>query len=281
MNIKEENKSGQESAAIVSKITELTLELGVQRKNNEDLRKQLQELCANFTAYRAGHLKSSIESDVKEKRDGDSTRNNAGSDRISTSPTWGKSRKYVTPSSLEWDSKGESSTSQSDHGWGNSPARRKDRRRTPPRDDRRVERQRSPSISKFSNRDTHTKKIGSCFTDLPSYIINANEEHPKFLSLHKELGIPGTSDTKNRTVSLNFYYAKVLKLCYDHQNTLTMKETTDNAIMDIYEETIEHNKKEPNPYEHYDDSYIVSSSICKLGEHTRERRDHKKTGFRL
>jgi hypothetical protein len=60
-----------------------------------------------------------------------------------------------------------------------------------------------------------------------------------------------------------------------------MKEATDNAIMDIYEETIEHNKKEPNPYEHYDGSYIVSSSICKLGEHTRERRDHKRAGFRF
>ncbi len=55
---------------------------------------------------------------------------------------------------------------------------------------------------------------------------------------------------------MNFYYAKVLKLCNDHQNTLIMKEATDKVIMDIYEETIEHNKKEPNPYEHYDDSYI-------------------------
>ncbi len=48
-----------------------------------------------------------------------------------------------------------------------------------------------------------------------------------------------------------------------------------------YEETIEHNKKEPNPYEHYDDAYILSSSISKLGEHTRERMDHKKANFRL
>jgi hypothetical protein len=118
----------------------------------------MHELFANFTAYRAGHLKSSIKSDVKAKMDGDSVRNNAGSDRISSSPAWGKIKKNVTPSSSEWDSKGDSSTSQSDHDWGKPPARRKDRRRTPPRDDRRVERQRSPPNSKFSNRDTYAKK---------------------------------------------------------------------------------------------------------------------------
>ncbi len=88
--LKEENIIGQESAASANKIKELTLELGVQRKSNEDLRKQMHELFANFTAYRAGHIKSSIKSDVKAKRDGDSVRNNAGSDRISTSPAWGK-----------------------------------------------------------------------------------------------------------------------------------------------------------------------------------------------
>jgi hypothetical protein len=91
--LKEENKIGQESAASANKITELTLELGEQRKSNEDLRKQMQELFANFTAYRAGHLKSSINSNVKAKRDGNSVRNNAGSDRISTSPAWGKTKK--------------------------------------------------------------------------------------------------------------------------------------------------------------------------------------------
>ena len=144
--------------ASANKITQLTLELGEQRQNNEDLRKQLQELFANFTAYRAGHLKSLIEGDIKEKRDCDSVKNNVGSDRISTSPTWGKTRKYVTPSSSDWESKGDSSTSHSDHDWGKPPARRKDRKRTPPRDDRRTERQRSPPTSKFSNRDTYPKK---------------------------------------------------------------------------------------------------------------------------
>ncbi len=343
--LKEENKIGQESAASANKITELTLELGEQRKSNEDLRKQMQELFANFTAYRVGHLKSSIESDVKGKRYGNSVRDKAGSDQIPTSPAWGKIKKKVTPSSSEWNSKGDSSTSQSDHDWGKPPARRKDRRRTLPRDDRRVERQRSPPNSKFSNRDTYAKKrsaspskevqpakrtltrdawlsggkeaisqwtgvdqlrrtirsfglsdtknmitrVKEANTDLKElfyrsavpYHQRVNEESSKYLSLHKELGIPGINDMKRRTVSLNFYYAKVMKLCYDHQNTLTMKEATDNAIMDIYEETIEHNKKEPNPCEHYDDSYIMSSSICKLGEHTRERRDHKKADFRL
>ena len=60
-----------------------------------------------------------------------------------------------------------------------------------------------------------------------------------------------------------------------------MKEVTDNAIMDIYEKVIKHNKNEPNPYEQYDDEYILSSSISALGEHTRERIDHKRASFRL
>ncbi len=93
LTLKEETKVGQESAASANKITELTLELGEQRKSNEELRKQMHKLFANFTAYRAGHIKSSIVSDVKAKRDGDSVRNNAGSDRISTSPAWGKLKK--------------------------------------------------------------------------------------------------------------------------------------------------------------------------------------------
>jgi hypothetical protein len=113
------------------------------------------------------------------------------------------------------------------------------------------------------------------------YNQRANEAHLKYLSLQKELGIPGISDEINRTVSLNFYYAKILQLCYDHQNQIKMKEATDNAIMDIYEEVIEHNKNEPNPYEQYDDDYILSSSISALGEHTRERMDHKRANFRL
>ncbi len=114
------------------------------------------------------------------------------------------------------------------------------------------------------------------------YQQRANEESSKYLSLHKELGIPGHNDMQKwRAVSLNFYNARVLKLCYDHQNTMAIKEATDIAMMDLYEETIEHNKKESNPYEHYDDTYILSSSISTLGEHTRERKDHKKAGFRL
>jgi hypothetical protein len=85
----------------------------------------------------------------------------------------------------------------------------------------------------------------------------------------------------SKYLSLNFYYAKVLKLSYDHQNTMTIKETTDVAMVDLFEETIEHNKKESNPYEHYDDTYILASSVSTLGEDTRERKDHKKAGFRL
>ncbi len=113
------------------------------------------------------------------------------------------------------------------------------------------------------------------------YQQRANEEHSKYLILQKELGIPGTDDVKRRPVSLNFYYAKALKLCHDHQNTMSMKEATDKAIMGLYEKVIEHNKKEPNPYENLDDGYILSSSVSSLGEHTRERMDHKKAGYRL
>jgi hypothetical protein len=55
LNMKKDIKGVQESDASINKITQLTLELGEQRKSNEDLRKQLQELFTNFTAYRAGH----------------------------------------------------------------------------------------------------------------------------------------------------------------------------------------------------------------------------------
>jgi hypothetical protein len=65
-------------------------------------------------------------------------------------------------------------------------------------------------------------------------------------------------------------------LCYDHLNTIKIKEATDIAMVGIFEDVIEHNKKEPNPYEHYNDSYILSSYISTLGKHSRERKDHKK-----
>jgi hypothetical protein len=52
-------------------------------------------------------------------------------------------------------------------------------------------------------------------------------------------------------------------------------------MVEAFDDVIEHNKKKPNPYEHYNDSYFLSSYIGKLGEHSRERRDHKHAGFRL
>jgi hypothetical protein len=350
LTLKEQSKIGQDSATSANKITELTLELGEQRKSNEELRKQMHELFVNFTEYRAGRLKDSIEQDVKEKRKGEPDLNDRRKNRDSESPTWGKVRE-TTPSSSDWETnwgtKGDSSTSQSDfnNGWGNPPPRRKDRRRSPPKDDRRSERQRSPTSSRSSNRDSNYKKrpaspskeaqpvkrtlsrdawiaggkeavslwtgvdqlrrtirslglsdvknmitrVKEADTDLKELFYRnaipfhqrANEESSKYLSLHKELGIPGHNGTKRRSASLNFYYAKVLKLCYDHQNSLTIKEATDVAMVDLFEETIEHNKKESNPYEHYDDTYILSSAVSTLGEHTRERRDHKKAGYRL
>ena len=70
-------------------------------------------------------------------------------------------------------------------------------------------------------------------------------------------------------------------MCHDHVNSLRSKDLTDQSMVDAFDNVIEHNKKEPNPYEHYEDSYALSSYICKLGEHSRERRDHKHAGFRL
>jgi hypothetical protein len=107
--MKEQAKVGQESAASANKITELTLELGEQRKHNEELRKQMQELFASFTKYRAGHLKTSIEFDVKEKRKGEPDPEDRRKNRDSESPTWGKIRN-TTPSSSDWKTKGDSST---------------------------------------------------------------------------------------------------------------------------------------------------------------------------
>jgi len=338
LKMKEDSKGVQESDESVGKITQLTLELGEQRKSNQELRGQLNELVLNFASYRAS--KNPI------KSDSDSTKNNAGSDRISTSPNWGKTKKHTTHQADHgWDSKGESSTSQSDHGWGHPPARRKDRRRTPPRDDRRVERQRSPPVSKHSDRGANTKKragspskeampakrssardewlaggkkaisqwtgveplrrtirsydfsetknmitrVKEAESDIRDvfYSLNvpynerANEAHLKYLSLQKDLGFPGTGDKANRTVSLNFYYGKVLQLCYEHQNRIKLKQATDEAIMDVYEEVIEHNKNEPNPYEQYEDAYILPSSISSIGEQSREKLDHKKATLRL
>ena len=369
LKMKEDSKGVQESDESGGKITQLTLELGEQRKSNQELRSQLNELVSNFASYRAG--KNPIESVSRKECEGDSTKNNAGSDRISTSPNWGKTKKHNTPHSEGWDSRGESSTSQSDHGWGYPPPRRKDRRRTPPRDDRRVARQRSPPVSKHSDRDANIKKraaspskeampapvskhsdrdanikkraaspskeampakrslardawisggkeailqwtgvepfrrtirsyelsdtrnmitrVKEAESDIRDvfyrfnvpYNQRANEAHLKYLSLQKDLGIPGTSDKANRTASLNFYYAKVLQMCYEHQNRIRMKQATDEAIMDVYDEVVEHNKKEPNPYEQYEDDYILPSSISALGEHTREKLDHKRATFRL
>jgi hypothetical protein len=145
---------------------------------------------------------------------------------------------------------------------------------------------RSLGKSDTKNMITRVKEAESDIRDMfyqfhVPYDERVNEAHLKYLPLQKELGIPGISDKEGRTVSLNFYYAKILHICYEHQNRIRMKEDTDNAIMDIYEPVIGHNKKEPNPYEQYDDDYILSSSVSSLGEHTRERNDHKRASFRL
>ncbi len=70
-------------------------------------------------------------------------------------------------------------------------------------------------------------------------------------------------------------------MCHDHVNSLRIKESTDQSMTEVFDGVIEHNKKEPYPYEHYDDSYFISSCISTLDEHSRKRRDHKHAGFRL
>ncbi len=89
------------------------------------------------------------------------------------------------------------------------------------------------------------------------YHLRVFEEPSKYISLNKELGILGVNEVNGRTVSLNFYYAHILKMCHDHLNRLNMKESTDDAMVSIFSDVVERNKKEPNSYERFDDSYIV------------------------
>ncbi len=46
-------------------------------------------------------------------------------------------------------------------------------------------------------------------------------------------------------------------------------------MVSIFSEVVERNKKEPNAYARFDDSYVVSSYIGTLSEHSRERIDHR------
>ncbi len=71
------------------------------------------------------------------------------------------------------------------------------------------------------------------------YDQRATEELSKYLHLHKELGIPAY-DSRMTSVSLNFYYAKVLKMCYDHVNLLRIKESTDQSMTEAFDGVIEH-----------------------------------------
>ncbi len=120
------------------KITELTRELGEQRKSNEVLERQLHELLESFSNYKSGHLRGELESNLKDKKDSKrepSIKDDPVRDsRKQRSPSWGRTRKEETPVSSDWDSKGESSASQPDFGWGPNRSRRHGKSRTPPRD---------------------------------------------------------------------------------------------------------------------------------------------------
>jgi hypothetical protein len=123
------------------------MELGEQRRSNDVLQKQLHELMESFTNYKAGNLREQLDTDFKDRKDikkeshikGDS---NHDSHR-SHSPNWGKTRKEETPASSDWESTGESSTSQSDTGWGLHRNRQRRKSRTLPRDDKRFEKPQS------------------------------------------------------------------------------------------------------------------------------------------
>jgi hypothetical protein len=130
--LKEQANAGQGDAASSVKITELTLELGEQRKANEALKLKMNELLSKFNEYRAGHLKSDIEHDIEKKKE--DVRSMPPPSKRKQSPSWGKTRSNTTPSSSEWDSKGDNSASYSDvdNGWGIASPRSRDRKSNAP-----------------------------------------------------------------------------------------------------------------------------------------------------
>ncbi len=93
------------------------MELGEQRKLNEELQNQLHELLEGFTNYKIGHLRDQLGTGVKGKRDIKRElhiKDDPDHDSCRPySPAWGKSRKVDTLASSGWEVKGESSTSQS------------------------------------------------------------------------------------------------------------------------------------------------------------------------
>ncbi len=118
LTLKEQAYSGQGDTANSAKITELTLGLGEQRKANETLRIKMNELLSKFNEYRAGQIKSGIEHDIEKKKE--DVKSMPPPSQKRHSPSWRETRTNTTPSSSEWDSKGDSSASYSDvdNGWG-------------------------------------------------------------------------------------------------------------------------------------------------------------------
>ncbi len=129
------------------KITELTRELGEQRKSNKELEKQLHELLESLTNYKSGHLREELEANRQDKKDFKKEppikEEPIRDSRRQFSPSWGKVRKDETPVTSDWESKGESSAT-SDFGWGHTRGRRHGKSRTPPRDDTRFYLQANP-----------------------------------------------------------------------------------------------------------------------------------------
>ncbi len=142
LNLKNKMEIPKDVNLDTQKITELTRELGEQRKSNEELEKQLRELLESFTNYKSGHLREELEINRQDKMDFKKEphikEEPIGDSRRKRSPSWGKTRKDETPVSSNWESKGESSAT-SDFGWGPTRGRRHGKSRTPPRDDTRFE----------------------------------------------------------------------------------------------------------------------------------------------
>jgi hypothetical protein len=143
LSMKKQLKEDKLAEEDTGKITTLTLELGEQRKMNAALKSQIQTLLASFSEYRAGHLKEQVELTISEKKKDSTTKDDSkgGAKREggrAPSPSWGKIKKDDTPSSSDWDTKGDSSTSHSDYGWGDE-GRPRNQRRSSHRDNRKFE----------------------------------------------------------------------------------------------------------------------------------------------
>jgi uncharacterized coiled-coil protein SlyX len=105
--LKNKMENPKDSNSDTSKITELTRELGDQRKHNEELEKQLHELLESFSNYKAGFLWDQLDTSLKDKKDFKKESHIKGDfhhdSRRQRSPSWNKTRGEGTPFSSDWE----------------------------------------------------------------------------------------------------------------------------------------------------------------------------------